>query len=74
MKNPLPKREQQIMELIWFGHPLVTIADALWLSQKTVETYWLRVKAKLDALSHRREIHNKIRACRFMLAHGWLKP
>jgi DNA-binding NarL/FixJ family response regulator len=44
----LSRREQQVLRLIALGHTNQQVADKLYLSVKTVETYKARLMAKLD--------------------------
>ena len=44
----LSRREQQVLRLIALGHTNRQVADMLYLSIKTIETYKARLMAKLD--------------------------
>ncbi|HWO28557.1 MAG TPA: response regulator transcription factor [Candidatus Acidoferrum sp.] len=43
----LSQREQQVLEMLAFGHTLVEIASFLSISQKSIETYRARIREKL---------------------------
>lgn len=43
----LSQREQQVLEMLAFGHTLVEIASFLNISRKSIETYRARIREKL---------------------------
>jgi DNA-binding NarL/FixJ family response regulator len=45
--KPLSQREQQVLEMLAFGHTIVEIASYLNLSRKSIETYRARIREKL---------------------------
>jgi DNA-binding NarL/FixJ family response regulator len=61
----LSDREQEVLRLIALGHSNKEIADMLYLSVKTVETYKARVMEKLD-------VKTRAALVRFALKHGLL--
>lgn len=66
--NPLAHlsdREQEVLRLIALGHTNKEIADMLYLSVKTVETYKARVMEKLS-------LRTRAALVRFALKHGLL--
>jgi DNA-binding NarL/FixJ family response regulator len=63
----LSEREREVFELLVQGHTNQTIADKLFLSVKTIETYRARVGNKLG-------IHSRADFVRFALESGVLRP
>ena len=61
----LSQREREVLYLLAMGYTNHEIADRLLLSTKTVETYKLRIKDKLD-------IHGRSELVRFALDNGLL--
>lgn len=61
----LSDREREVLRLIAFGHSNKEIADMLFLSVKTVETYKARVMEKLD-------LKTRASLVRFAMKHGLL--
>lgn len=61
----LSEREREVLRLIAFGHSNKEIADMLFLSVKTVETYKARLMEKLD-------LKTRASLVRFAMKHGLL--
>ncbi len=61
----LSERELEVLKLVALGHSNKEIADLLYLSVKTVETYKARVMEKLD-------LKSRAALVRFALKHGLL--
>lgn len=51
MKNKLSPREHQLIKLASNGHTDAAIAHLLMISESTVGSYWVRIRAKLGPLS-----------------------
>lgn len=65
--DALSEREREVLRLVALGHTSQQVADMLYLSLKTVETYKARAMAKL-------ELKNRAELVRFALRHGLLDP
>jgi DNA-binding NarL/FixJ family response regulator len=63
--EPLSERETQVLRLVALGHTTQQIADQLFLSARTVETYKTRVTDKLG-------LTGRTALVRFALDHGLL--
>jgi len=62
----LSERELEVLKLVVLGHSNKEIAEMLYLSVKTVETYKARIMEKLD-------LKSRASLVRFALKHGLLK-
>lgn len=62
----LSERELEVLKLVALGHSNKEIAEMLYLSVKTVETYKVRIMEKLD-------LKSRTALVRFALKHGVLK-
>lgn len=63
--QPLSQREREVLTLVAQGYTNQQIADRLYLSVKTVETYKARVMEKLD-------LHSRVELVRHALQQGLL--
>lgn len=63
--TPLSERETTVLRMIAQGHSNKEIATLLTLSVKTIETYKVRIREKLD-------LHSRADFVRYALAQGWL--
>jgi DNA-binding NarL/FixJ family response regulator len=63
----LSRRECEVLRLLSHGHTNQQVADRLFLSVKTVETYRSRIGQKLG-------LHSRADIVRFALEIGWLGP
>ncbi|MFQ6015781.1 MAG: response regulator [Anaerolineae bacterium] len=61
----LSQREKEVLRLVALGHTNQQIADMLFISVKTVETYRARVMEKLD-------LHNRAELVRYAIQKGLL--
>lgn len=61
----LSEREREVLKLLALGHTAKEIADKLVLSQKTVETYRVRIMEKLN-------LHSRVDLVQYALARGLL--
>lgn len=66
-KDALSEREREVLKLTALGYTHQQIADRLFLSVKTVETYKARVMDKLD-------LRGRAELVRYAMARGWLEP
>lgn len=64
-EETLSEREQAVLRLVALGHTNQEIADKLFLSVKTVETYRARAMDKLG-------LRSRAALVRFAVEHGWL--
>jgi len=62
----LSRRETEVLQLIALGHTNRQVAERLYLSVKTVETYRARVMAKLG-------LRNRVELVNYVLQHGLLE-
>jgi two-component system response regulator NreC len=62
----LSEREQQVLRLVALGHTSAEIADTLFLSVKTIETYRARGMEKL-------EFRTRAQLVRYVLRHGLME-
>ena len=65
--DALSEREREVLRLVALGHTSQHIADTLFISLKTVETYKARAMTKLG-------LKNRAELVRFALRHGLLEP
>ncbi len=65
--EPLSDRETQVLRLVALGHTTQQIADQLFLSARTVETYKVRCMEKLG-------LSGRAALVRYALDHGLLNP
>ncbi len=63
---PLSPREREVLRLIALGYTNQQVAEMLYLSVKTVETYRARAMAKLG-------LHSRAELVRYALQQGWLE-
>lgn len=61
----LSEREREVLKLLALGHTAKEVADKLALSQKTVETYRVRIMEKLN-------LHSRVDLVQYALARGLL--
>lgn len=64
-KEVLSEREREVLKLTALGYSHQQIADQLFLSVKTVETYKARVMDKLG-------LHSRVELVRYALSRGWM--
>lgn len=65
--QPLSEREEQVLRLVALGHTTQQIAEQLFLSVRTVETYKTRAMEKLG-------LRGRAALVRYALEHGLLEP
>lgn len=65
-EQPLSEREAQVLRLVALGHTTQQIAELLFLSVRTVETYKLRGMEKLG-------LHGRAALVRYAVEHGLLE-
>lgn len=61
----LSEREREVLKLLALGHTAKEVGDKLALSQKTVETYRVRIMEKLN-------LHSRVDLVQYALARGLL--
>ncbi len=64
--QPLSEREAQVLRLVALGHTTQRVAEQLYLSVRTVETYKLRGMEKLG-------LHGRAALVRYAVEHGLLE-
>jgi two-component system, NarL family, response regulator NreC len=65
-KDPLSDREREVVKLVALGYTHQQVADQLFLSIKTVETYKARAIEKLN-------LRGRAELVRYAQLHGWLE-
>ena len=66
-EEPLTAREQQVVKLIAEGHSSKEIADALVISEKTVERHRANILEKLG-------MHDRVELTRYAIRRGLIEP
>jgi DNA-binding NarL/FixJ family response regulator len=66
-EEPLTAREQQVVKLIAEGHSSKEIADALVISEKTVERHRANILEKLG-------MHDRVELTRYAIRRGFIEP
>lgn len=65
-RDPLSRREHEILILVAMGYTNRQAAEKLFLSEKTIETYKSRLMTKL-------KLNNRVELVRYALQHGLIK-
>jgi len=66
-EDPLTAREQEVVKLIAEGHSSRQIADALVISEKTVERHRANILEKLG-------MHDRVELTRYAIRTGLVEP